>query len=66
MRTVSYEVRFPNGSVEITANYMDIKERKGRILRTILTEVDERTEKYLARSAVQRAKVRELLKAKRG
>jgi hypothetical protein len=44
---------------------MDIKERKGRILRTILTEVDERTEKYLARSAVQRAKVRELLKAKR-
>jgi hypothetical protein len=44
---------------------MDIKERKGRILRTILTEVDERTEKYLARSAVQRAKVRELLEAKR-
>lgn len=65
MRTVSYEVRFPNGAVEVSANYLDIKERRGRILRTILTEVDERTEKYLARSVVQRAKVRKFFETKR-
>lgn len=65
MRTVSYEVRFSNGSVAVSADYMDIKERGGRILKTILTEVDERSEKYKERSAVQRAKVRKYFEAKR-
>lgn len=66
MRNVNYVVKFPNGSLGVSRDYLGVTEAGGRILRVFLTEVDERTDKYLERSAIQRAKVQERLRTKRG